>query len=87
MTFKYLNKMNRQPGQIFFDKGSADFVLEIFNKSVDCEGYIIAKDKTRILTPEGREITKEQLSVIKKGSEKFIAGDLTSLMKFSKGEI
>ena len=79
--------MNMQPSKILFDKGSTDFVLQIFNKSVDCDGFIIAKDKTRILTPEGREITKDQLSVVKKGSEKFIAGDLTSLMKLSKGEI
>ena len=79
--------MNRQPTKIVFDKGAMDFVLDTFNKSTDAEGFIVAKDKTRILTPEGREITKDQLSVIKKGSEKFIAGDLTSLMKLSKGEI
>lgn len=79
--------MNRQPTRIVFDKGAVDFVLDTFSKSTDNEGFIVAKDKTRILTPEGREITKDQLSVIKKGSEKFIAGDLTSLMKLSKGEI
>ena len=79
--------MNRQPTKIVFDKGATDFVLDIFSKSSDSEDYIIDKDKTRILTPEGREITKDQLAVIKKGSEKFIAGDLTSLMKLSKGEI
>ena len=79
--------MNRQPTKILFDKGAMDFVLDTFGKSTDTEGFIIAKDNTRILTPEGREIKKEELSVIIKGSEKFIAGDLTSLMKLSKGEI
>ena len=73
--------------KISFDKKAKDFVLEVFNKSTDKDGFIIEKDKTRILTPEGDEITKSQLTVIKKGSEKFIAGDLTSLMKLSKGEI
>ena len=73
--------------KIVFDKGTIDFVLGIFNKSCDSEGFIIDRDKSRILTPEGREITKNELSVIQKGSEKFIAGDLTSLMKLAKGEI
>lgn len=74
--------------KIVFDKGSKDFVLDAFNKGVDKDGFIIEKsNKTRIQTPEGKEITKDQLSIIEKGSEKFIAGDLTSLMKFSKGEL
>ncbi len=75
--------------KIFFDKSSQDFVLSIFNKSIDDEGFIVEKNNTsqRVLTPEGHEITKNELAVIKKGSEKFIAGDLTSLMKLSKNEI
>lgn len=73
---------------IVFDKNGKDFILDIFNKSEDKAGFIIEKStKARILTPEGKEITKDELAVIKKGSEKFIAGDLTSLMKLSKGEL
>lgn len=74
--------------KINFDTASRGFVLDIFNKSTDKEGFIIEKaTKARISTPEGKEITLDELAVIKKGSEKFIAGDLTSLMKLSKGEI
>lgn len=73
---------------IVFDEKGKDFILNIFNKSTDTEGFIIEKKtKNRVLTPEGKEITKDELAVIKKGSEKFIAGDLTSLMKLSKGEL
>jgi ribosomal protein S19E (S16A) len=79
--------MNAHTTTVTFDKGAKDFVLDIFSKLIDDEGFITEKDHTRILTPEGREITRDQLCIIKKGSEKFIAGDLTSLMKLSKGEI
>jgi len=75
--------------KIIFDESGKDFILEALGKSVDGEGFIVEKDKPsiRIQTPEGREITKNQLAVITKGSQKFIAGDLTSLMKLSKGEL
>lgn len=74
--------------KIIFDKSTKDFVLGIFDKEVDSDGFIIERSsKSRILTPEGKEITKDELAVIKKGSEKFIAGDLTSLMKLSKNEM
>jgi len=80
--------MNRQVTRITFDNESKDLILDAFNKSVDKDGFIIEKQsKVRVLTPEGMELKKDRLSIIKKGSEKFISGDLTSLMKYAKGEI
>lgn len=73
--------------KIIFDTLGKDWILDVFDKKVDGEGFIVESDGSRITTPEGKEITKSQLALIKKGSEKFIAGDLTSLMKFSKGEL
>lgn len=75
--------------KIIFDKKGKDWVLDMFNKSTDSEGFIVEKNNKsqRVLSPEGREIEADDLAVIKKGSEKFIAGDLTSLMKLSKGEL
>lgn len=75
--------------KIIFNSTSKDWVLNVFNKSVDSEGFIIenSDDQERVITPEGREISLKELAVIKKGSEKFISGDLTSLMKFTKNEI
>ena len=75
--------------KIIFDKNAKEWVLNIFNKSVDTNGFVIENDsnKQRVLSPEGKEIANNDLAIIAKGSEKFIAGDLTSLMKFSKGEL
>jgi len=75
--------------KIIFDESSKDFILEMFGKTTDEEGFIVEKENPsiRIQTPEGREITKQQLAVITKGSQKFITADLTSLMKLSKGEL
>jgi hypothetical protein len=73
--------------KVIFDSSSKNWVLEIFGKSIDSEGFVVELNNERVLTPEGFEILAEDLAVIKKGSEKFISGDLTSLMKFSKSEI
>jgi len=73
--------------KVIFDEHSKDWVLNIFDKSVDGDGFIVEKDGTRIWTPEGDEIKSNDLAIIKKGSTKFIAGDLSSLMKETKGEI
>lgn len=73
--------------KVIFDRNSKDWVLGIFDKSIDQDGFIVEKDGTRIWTPEGDEIKSEELAIIKKGSTKFIAGNLSSLMKESKGEI
>lgn len=75
--------------KIIFDESGKDFILDALGKTVDGAGFIIEKDNPhiRIQTPEGREITKKELAVIANGSQKFIAGDLTSLMKLTKGEL
>ena len=55
--------------KIIFDEEGKDFVLGIFDKTIDKEGFIIEKStKRRVITPEGREITKKELAVINKGS-------------------
>jgi len=77
-----------QKTRVTFDAGSKEWVLDIFSKTTDSEGFIIEKkDKSRVQTPEGVDITIDELSFIKKGSEKFIAGDLTSFMKLVNDEI
>jgi len=73
--------------KVIFDNNSKDWVLGIFDKKVDKEGFITDKDGTRTWTPEGLEIKSDNLAIIKKGSVKFISGDLSSLMKETKGEI
>lgn len=72
---------------VIFDNHSKDWVLGIFDKKVDTDGFITEKNGARVWTPEGDEIKSEDLAIIKKGSVKFIAGNLSSLMKETKGEI
>ncbi len=73
--------------RLMFDKSARGWVLSIFDKTMDSEGFIIDSNNCRVTTPEGSEITEDELAIIKKGSEKFIAGDLTSLMKFTRNEL
>ncbi|GAB4449088.1 MAG: hypothetical protein Fur0028_04260 [Bacteroidales bacterium] len=81
--------MDKSKKTIFFDESAKDFILEVFDKTVDSEGFIVEKKRTkqRVLTPEGTEIKKNDLAIIAKGSQKFIGGDIISLMKYAKGEL
>lgn len=80
--------MKSNKTRILFDRNGKDWILSVFDKSLDAEGFIIDnKTGDKIMTPEGKEITGDQLAVIFKGSEKFVPGDLTSLMKLTKGEL
>lgn len=67
---------------ITFDNGLKEFILDIFSKQVDREGFIVEKDniKQRVLAPDGQEVRLEQFAGIKRGSEIFIKSDLISLM-------
>jgi hypothetical protein len=75
--------------QIVFDHSSKEWLLNILGKSIDKEGYIVetSNPEQKVLTPEGQEIMEKELGVIKSGSEKYIKGDLTSLMKLTRNEI
>lgn len=67
---------------ITFDKSAKDFILDVFNKSVDKDGFVIEKDNPnqRVLAPDGREVEYEYFAGIKRGSEIFIKSDLISLI-------
>ena len=75
---------------ITFGEGAKDWLLDVFDKATDGEGYIVEKFNPgqRVLTPtSGEEITKKELAVIKSGSERFIKGDITSLMEVANNEV
>lgn len=66
---------------ITFDESLKKEILDIFDKTVDDEGYIIEKDtKERVLSPDGEEIELEKFAGITKGSEIFIKSDIFSLI-------
>ncbi|MEP7166900.1 MAG: hypothetical protein ABI758_02905 [Candidatus Woesebacteria bacterium] len=65
------------------NKESKSFVLSLFDKTIDNEGYIIEqKSKKRVLSADGQEITLEEFGVIKNGSEIFAKDDIAALVRF-----
>jgi hypothetical protein len=72
--------------KITFKKESKNDVLNLFNKKVDAEGYIVEKDNSiqRVLTIDGEEIHEDEFGGLRKGSEIFFKDDLPSLMDLSK---
>lgn len=72
--------------QILFDKSAKEEVLELLDKAIDTEKYIVEKDnpKQRVLTVDGEEISLEEFGGIQKGSEVFIKNNLVSLIRLAK---
>ena len=52
--------------KVLFDKTSVDWVLNIFDKTIDKNGFIIDNDKNKVLCSKGKEIQKSELLGIKK---------------------
>lgn len=68
-----------------FEDSSVDYILEMFDKTVDDAGYIVEQDTgERVLTPEGEEITVDELGIIADGSEMFIKDNYVSLLQYVK---
>lgn len=67
---------------ITFDNQLKEFILSIFHKQVNSEGFVVEKEnpKQHVLAPDGQEVRLEQFAGIKRGSEIFIKSDLISLM-------
>jgi hypothetical protein len=68
---------------ITFTKSASDFILDVFGKTTNEEGYLVEKSnpEQKVLNPYGEEIHIDQFAGIKKGSEVFIKSDLISLMR------
>lgn len=69
--------------KILFDEGSARFVLESINMSVDKEGYIVeTSTQKRVLATNGEEIVLGDLAGIIPGSKLFLwKNDANSLLR------
>jgi hypothetical protein len=69
-----------------FDQDSKREVLELFDKSVDGEGFIveISNPQQRVLTPKGEEILLDEWAGVIKGSEAFVKKDTFSLIELAK---
>ena len=78
--------MANEKSVLTFDESVKEEILDLFDKSVDSEGFIVEKDnpQQRVLSKDGQEVNIKEFGGIKKGSEVFIKKDLVSLMRLSK---
>lgn len=70
---------------ITFDQSAKKDILDIFDKAIDKEGFIIEKKGTRerVLSPTGDEVEASKLAGIKRGSLLFFKSDLPSLIELA----
>jgi len=71
---------------VTFSKDVREDILDLFEKTIDDEGYIVEKDspEQKVLTPKGEEIHIKEWGGIVKGSETFIKSDIISLIELAK---
>lgn len=77
--------MRNEKAVLTFDDSIKEEILDIFEKSIDAEGFIVEKDNPnqRVLSEDGQEVNIKEFGGIKKGFV-FIKKDLISLMRLSK---
>ncbi len=73
---------------ITFNESTRDFVLSLFDKSTDEEGYIIENStKNRVLAPSGDEVHVDNFAGFAPGSEIVLTQDLPSLLQYANNEV
>jgi len=71
-------------GFVVFDSSAKEFVLGVFGKTVDKDGFIIDKNtKEKELSPSLEPLTMNDFAGICKGSLLFVKNDLPSLVDLS----
>ena len=70
---------------IRFESSARKDILDIFNKTIDPEGFIVEKDnpEQRVLSIDGDEVQFNRFAGLKRGSEIFIKSDIISLIELS----
>lgn len=81
-----MNNSKSNGFRITFDSKAKAKVLELLDKGVDKDGYIVEKSNPsqRVLNVEFEEVCLDEFAGIRVGSEIIIKNDLHSLMKLSK---
>lgn len=68
---------------IVFEDSRLEYLLELFDKEVDEEGFIVeAGSGERVISRSGKEIKKGDLGVIAHGSEVFIEDNFTEIVDY-----
>ena len=78
--------MTKNQPKILFNDQSLPFILEIFGKTINEDGFIIEMNTGELIqTPEGDFLSKDKFGGVKKGSEIFLKDDLLAVMKLADG--
>jgi hypothetical protein len=68
---------------ITFDKSAALFILEVFGKVVNKEGFLIEKETGEyVLSRHGEHVSINEFGGIAKGSELYLKSDISSMIEF-----
>lgn len=69
---------------LIFDDSTQNFILSLFDKTTDKDGYIIEKKNLkRVLTPAGDEVHISDFAGFTPGSEIVLTKDLPSLLEYA----
>lgn len=69
---------------LVFNDSTREFVLSLFDKTVDESGYIIEKSSgERVLTPSGDDVHIDNFAGFTPGSEIILTQDLPSLLQYA----
>ncbi len=69
---------------IVFEESRMDYLLDLFDKEEDDEGYIFDPETDQRVTPPGSDepIKTEDLGVVGRGSEIFVKDEVDSIVEF-----
>jgi hypothetical protein len=79
--------MTKNSPKILFNKQAIPYILEIFDKTINDEGYIVdSNNGDPILDPEHQPILAKEFGGIKKGSEIFLKNDIVTIFNIAEGK-
>lgn len=68
--------------ELTFEPGAVEHVLAGVDAAVDDDGYVVdERTGERVTTPDGEEITAEELAIVEDGSTLFVDDNFDSLVK------
>ena len=70
---------------ITFGKQSTNFILQLLDKSVDNDGFLVENNNKsqRVITPDGEYIKSDEIGIVRPGSLVFIKKDIGSLVRYA----
>lgn len=72
---------------IVYNREMKDFILDLFDKKKDDEGFIVEKNTgIRVIKPSGEFVKYDDFVGVTPGSEIFLTNDLPSLIKYANRE-